>query len=101
MSDKVSGKDSGGQTQWRRFTTIGIDTAVEETQERNRRDVGRWKWRNGNGNGMGKYQQGATTNLRAYSRYNNLGVREMTKRQGNSGCIWRLCVSYCDLNKFI
>ena len=38
-----------------------------------------------NGDGMGKYQQGKTTNLRAYRRSDNLGVVEMTDLYGDSG----------------
>ena len=54
-----------------------------------------WK----DGDGLGKYRQGTTTNLRAYRHYDNLGVGAMTDLHGNLGCIWRLCISYCNLNK--
>ena len=47
MADKVSGEDSGGRAWWRRCGTAGIDTAVEEMRDGNRRDVGRRIWRNG------------------------------------------------------
>ena len=52
-----------------------------------------------NGDRLGKYQQGTTTNLRAYRFSNNLGVRLTTDPHIDSGCIWRLCISYCNLNK--
>ena len=63
-------------------------------------------WNNGdgemswnNGDGLGKYLQGTTTNLRAYCFSNNLGLGATTDLHGDSGCIWRLCVSYFNLNK--
>ena len=40
-----------------------------------------------------------TTNLRAYHRSDSLGVGETTELHGDLGCIWRLCVSYCNINK--
>ena len=52
-----------------------------------------------NGNRLGKYLQGTATNLRAYHRSDNLDVRLTTDLHGYLGCIWRLCVSYCNLNK--
>ena len=54
-----------------------------------------WK----NGDGMGKYCQGKTTNLKAYCVSYNVGVGATADLQGRSGCIWRLCVSYCNPNK--
>ena len=42
-----------------------------------------WK----NGDELGKYQQGTTTNLRAYSRSYNLVVRTTMDMNGDSGCI--------------
>ena len=54
-----------------------------------------WK----NDNGLGKYRQRSATNLRVYCRYDNLGMGVTTDLHANSGCIWRLCVSYCNLNK--
>ena len=54
-----------------------------------------WK----NCEGLRKYQQGKTTNLRAYCRSDNLGVGATKDLHGDSGCIWRLCISYCNLNK--
>ena len=52
-----------------------------------------------NGDGLGKYQQGTTTNLRAYCHSDNLDVGATADLHGDFGCIWRLCVSYCNLNK--
>ena len=52
-----------------------------------------------NGEGLGKYSQGTTTKLRAYCRSDNLGVRAMADLHVDSGCIWRLCVSYFNINK--
>ena len=46
MRDKVGGVDSGGRSWWWIFRTTGIDTAVEEMRDGNRRDVGRRRWRN-------------------------------------------------------
>ena len=54
-----------------------------------------WK----DGNGMGKYRQVTTTNLRAYCRYDKLVLGATTDLHSDLGCIWRLCVSYCNLNK--
>ena len=47
MTDKVSGKDRGRQAQWRRCGTTGMDKAVEEMRDSNRRDVGQQIWQNG------------------------------------------------------
>ena len=79
-----------GWIRWRRR----CGTETEEMWDDRDDEMG-WK----NGNGLGKYRQGTTTNLRAYFRSNNLGVGEMTDLHGDSGCIWRLCVSYCNINK--
>ena len=68
--------------------------ATEEMWDNRYGEMG-WK----NGNGMGKYQQGTTTNLRAHRRSDKLGVRVKTELHGDSGCIWRLCISYRNLNK--
>ena len=54
-----------------------------------------WK----NGNRLGKYRQGTTTNLKAYRRSGNLGVGATTDLRIDLGYIWRLCVSYCNLNE--
>ena len=54
-----------------------------------------WK----DGDGMVKNQQGNTTNLRAYRRSNNLGVGARTDLHGNFVFIWRLCISFYNLNK--
>ena len=40
MSYKVSGEDSGRQSQWQRCRTTGMDTATEKTRDSNIRDVG-------------------------------------------------------------
>ena len=47
MAEKVSGKDSGGKSRWWRCGKIGIDTAAEEIQDSNIRDVGLHRWQNG------------------------------------------------------
>ena len=36
ISDKVSGKDSGGRARWRRFRKTGMDTAADEIRDGNR-----------------------------------------------------------------
>ena len=69
-------------------------TATEEMWDDGEGEMG-WK----NGDGLVEYQQGTTTNLRAYRRSDNLGVGATMDLHGDSGCIWRLCVSYCNLNK--
>ena len=38
-------------------------------------------------------------NLRAYRRSDNLGTGAMIDLHSDLLCIWRLCVSYCNLNK--
>ena len=91
-TDKHGGGDAVQQgliRQRRRYRT-----ATEEMWDGG---YGEMSWKNGDG--MGKYQQGATTNLRAYRRSDNLGVGVTTDLHGDSGCIWRLCVSYCNQNK--
>ena len=45
MAYMVSGEDSGGRARCRRCGTTGIDTAVEEMRDSNRRDVGRLIWK--------------------------------------------------------
>ena len=90
--DEHGGVDAGQQVwihRWRRF-----GTATEEIWYDGDGEMG-WK----NGDGLGKYRQGTTTNLRAYRRSDNLGVGATTDLHGDLGCIWRLCVSYCNLNK--
>ena len=47
MEDKVSGEESGRQARYQRCGTTGMDTAVEEMQDSNRRDVGQWRLQNG------------------------------------------------------
>ena len=68
--------------------------ATEEMWDDRDRKMG-WK----NVDGLGKYQQGTKTNLRAYRCSDNLGAGATTDLHGYSGCIWRLCVSYCNLHK--
>ena len=41
MADKVNGEYNSRRAWWRRCGTTEIDTAVEEIQDGNRRDVGR------------------------------------------------------------
>ena len=82
-----------GQQGWiqrrRRFGTI-TDEMWDDV-------YGEMGWKDGDG--LGKYRQGTTTNLRAYRHSNKLGVRDTVDLHGDLGCIWRLCVSYCNLNK--
>ena len=47
MIDKVSSEDSGARARWQIYGTKGMDTAAEEMQHGNRRDVVRQRWRNG------------------------------------------------------
>ena len=51
------------------------------------------------GNRLGIYLQGTTNNLRAYRPSDNLVVGSTTDMHVDSGCIWIMCVSYCNLNK--
>ena len=44
MAEKISGEDSGGRLQLRIWWTTGMDTAVEDIWDGNRRDVGRRRW---------------------------------------------------------
>ena len=90
--DEHGGKDAGQQVWIRRWRRYG--TATEEMW-----DVGDGEMDWKNGNGLGKYRQVMTTNLRAYCLSNNLGVGATTDLHGDSGCIWRLCVSYFNLIK--
>ena len=48
-----------------------------------------------------KYQQGTNTNLRPYRCSDNLVVGETTGLHGDLGCICRMFISYCNLNKII
>ena len=87
------GGGDAGQKGWiRRQRRCG--TATEEMWDNGDGEMG-WK----EGGGLGKYRQGANTNLRAYRRSDNLGVGAMMDLHGVLGCIWRLCVSYCNINK--
>ena len=69
-------------------------TAIKEMWDDRDGEMG-WN----NGDRLGKYQQGKTTKLRAYRHSNNLGVRATTDLNVDLGRIWRLCVSYCNINK--
>ena len=69
-------------------------TATEEMWDDRDGKMG-WK----DGDGLGKDQQGTTTNLRAYCRSDDLDVGETTNLHGYLGCIWRLCILYCNINK--
>ena len=80
------GDGDAGQQGWiRRMRRCGTET--EEMWDDGDCKMG-WK----DGNGLGKYQQGTTTNMRAYRRSNNLGVGATTDLHGDLGCIWRLCL---------
>ena len=46
ISDKAGGEEINGQARWHRYWKTGVDTAVEDMQDGNRRDVGRRRWRN-------------------------------------------------------
>ena len=71
---------------------------VEEMREGNKRYVGQQRWKMGWKKSY-VLGQGTTTNLRAYCRSDNLCVGVTTDMHGNLGCIWILCISYCNLNK--
>ena len=89
-ADEHGGRDVGEHgliRQWRRCRT--------ETEEVWDDGYGKMGWKNSNG--LGKYQHVMTTDIRAYCRSDDLGVRSMMDLYGNLGCIWRLCVSYCNL----
>ena len=94
---KTAAEDNGGgdagKYEWiRRQMRYG--TATEEMWDDVDDEMG-WK----NGDGLGKYRQGTTTKLRVYRRSDNLCLGATTDLHGNLGRIWRLCVSYCNLNK--
>ena len=91
-ADKHGGGDAGQQKWIMRWKICR--TATEEMWDDGDGEMG-WK----NGDRLGKYQQGTTTNLRAYCRFVNLGVKATTDLHGDLGCIWRLCVSYFNLSK--
>ena len=91
-ADENVGLDEVKQRWIRRQRICG--TATEDMWDDGDGEMG-WN----NGNRLGKYLQGMATNLRAYHRSDNLDVRLTTDLHGYSGCIWRLCVSYCNLNK--
>ena len=48
--------------------------------------------------GLVKNKQVTTTNLRAYHCSDNLGVRTTTDLHGDLEYMWRLFVSFCNLN---
>ena len=91
-ADDHSGGYAGQQGWIRRWKRCG--TATDEMWDDGDGEIG-WK----NDNGLVKCLQGTTTNLRAYRCSDNLGVGVTTDLHGDSGCISRLCVSYCNLNK--
>ena len=90
--EEHGGRDAGQQEWIWRWRRCGI--ARDNMWGDGDGEMG-WK----NGNRLGKYRQGTTTNLKEYRRSDNLGVRATTDLHGNLGYIWRLCVSYCNLNK--
>ena len=90
--DNNGGVDVGQNGCIRRRSRCGA--ATEEMCDDGDGETG-WK----NGNGMGKYLQGTSTNLREYHCFDNLGVGATTDLHVDLGCIWRLCVSYCNLKK--
>ena len=92
LADEHGGVDAVQQVWiwWRRR----CGTEIDEMWDNRDGEMG-WK----NGDRLVKYQQGTITNLRTYCCSNNLGVRETTDLHGDLGFIWRLCVSYCNLNK--
>ena len=47
MADNSSSEDSGGRAWCQKCGIIEMDTAAEEMQDGNRRDVGRRRWQNG------------------------------------------------------
>ena len=91
-ADMHGGGDAGqqGWIWWRRR----CGTATEEMCHDGDGEMGRK-----NSDKLGKYQQGTTTNLIKYRRSDNLGMMETAELHDDSGRIWRLCVSYCNLNK--
>ena len=91
-ADENGGGDAGQQGWIRRRRICG--TATEDMWDDGYGEMG-WK----NSDGLGKYQQGTTTNLRAYRRSDTLGVGATEDLHRDSGYIWRLCVSYFNLNK--
>ena len=91
-ADEHGGGYTGQQGYIRRRSRCG--TSTDEMWDYRDGKMG-WK----DSDGLGKYRQGTTTNLRAYRPSDNLGVGAMTDLNGDSGFVWRLCVSYCNLNK--
>ena len=92
VADEHGGGDSGQHGWIRQRSRCG--TAIDDMW-----DYGDGKIGCKDGDRLGKYRQGNTANLRAYRRSDNLGVGVTTDLHGDLGCIWRLCVSYCNLNK--
>ena len=91
-ADENYGVDAGQQEWIRRRRRCG--TASDEMWD-DRYSEMVWK----DSDRLDKYQQGTTTNMRAYRRSDDLGVGETTDLHGDLGCILRLCISYCNLNK--
>ena len=89
---KHGGGDVGQQIWIQRWRRCG--TAKEEIWDDGDGKMG-WK----DGYVLRKYLQVTTTNLRVYRCSDNLGLGATTDLHGSLGCIWRLCISYCNLNK--
>ena len=60
----------------------------KETEEMSYHRDSEMGWKNGVR--LGNYQQGTTTNLRAYCPSNKLGKRATADLHSNLECIWRL-----------
>ena len=84
MRDNMDGYGGGGD-------------AVRQQKICGMTDMAKMGWKDGNK--IGKYQQVTATNLRAYRCSDKLGVGATANLNDTLGCIWRLCVSYCNLNK--
>ena len=92
VAGKHGGGDAGKKVWIRRKSRCG--TATDEMWDYRDYKMG-WK----DGKGQGKYRQGTNTNLRAYCLSDNLDVGATPDLRGDLGFIWRLCISYCNLNK--
>ena len=75
-ADEHGGGDAGQQVWIRRRSIYG--KAKEEMWDN---EDGKMGWKNGNE--LGKYQQGTTTNLRAYRCSDNLGLGATTDLHGD------------------
>ena len=92
----ASDEDCGGDSRHRDVYDGGGD-AVRQQKRCGMTEMEKWVGRTTAD--WEKYQQGTTNNLRAHRRSNDLCVGKTTDLHGDLGCIWRLCVSYCNLNK--